>query len=48
MEEKSKITTEDDPEDRNMLIVKKDGEFVGKVARFNNGLDEDGYPIPME
>ena len=48
MKEKSKITTEDDPEDSNMVIVKKDGEFVGKVSKFNNGLDENGYPLPME
>jgi len=45
---KTNITTEDDPTNKNMVIVKKDGKFVGKVSRFNNGFDENGYPLPME
>ena len=42
------ITTEDDPDDKDVVIVKKEGKPIGKVSRFNNGFDENGYPLPME
>jgi len=42
------VTTEDDPNNKSMVVVRKNGKIVGKVSRFNNGLDEDGYPLPME
>jgi len=42
------ITTEIDPTDETMVIVKKDGVMVGKCSRFNNGFDENGHPLPLE
>jgi hypothetical protein len=48
MDNKPKITTEKDPKNPQMVIVKKDGIIVGSVSKFNNGFDENGFPLPME
>jgi hypothetical protein len=45
---KPEITIEDDPKNPQMVIVKRNGIVLGSVARFNNGFDENGYPLPME
>jgi len=45
-----KITQEDRPEENKELpiVIKREGKKIGRVARFNNGLSEDGIPLPLE
>ena len=44
------VTFEDDPfTDRDFpIVVKRDGIVIYRGARFNNGFDRDGTPLPME
>ena len=50
MEDKQKINieTKNDPTDRNVIIVIRNGKPIGKCTRFNNGFTKDGYPLPLE
>jgi hypothetical protein len=54
MEDKQKINIEtkiilkDDPIDKDMIIVIRNGKPIGKCTRFNNGFTKDGYPLPLE
>ena len=44
----TKIVLKDDPIDKDMIIVIKNENFIGRCARFNNGFTKDGYPLPLE
>ena len=42
------IVIEDDEHDKKIVTVKRNGKHIGKVSKFNNGFDKNGYPLPME
>lgn len=42
------IETETDPIDDRYKIVYRNGVRIGRVSINNNGLSNEGYPLPLE